>query len=292
MNIIFNIQGGLGKNIMGTAMCQVIKKKYPDSNLIVVSAYKDVFLNNPLVYRSYTHEEQKNLYSDFIEDCETMFMVSDPYTQNDFFNDNKHLYEIWCESYGLKYNGEQPIVHLSKAEKQYYDSIYKLDRPIFLLQSHGGSKDQGMMYNWSRDMPDVLIKKIIEKYKKSHVIVHVKNPEQPVYDDTLQALDSYRSIAYLISLSNKMLVIDSFCQHMAIAMKKQSVVLWCGTNPDVFGYEKHLNVKSNRHTKPLPKERQGYKQIELVERIENIPYNDLNEIYDFDETCKLLNKLK
>ena len=292
MNIIFNIQGGLGKNIMATAVCQVIKKKYPDSNLIVISAYKDVFLNNPLVYKIFTHEEQKNIYSDFIEDCETIFMVAEPYLQNDFFNDNKHLYDIWCESYGLKYDGEQPIIYFSEAEKQYYSSIYKLDRPIFLLQSHGGAKNQGMMYNWSRDMPDVLIKKIIDKYKNSYAIVHVKNPEQPVYNDTLQAIDSYRSIAYLISISDKMLLIDSFCQHMAIAMKKQSVVLWCGTNPNVFGYEKHLNIKSNKHTKPLPRERKGYKQIDLIERIEDIPYNNLNEIYDFDEICKSLNKLK
>lgn len=292
MNIIFNIQGGLGKNIMATAMCQVIKKKYPDSNLIVISAYKDVFLNNPIVYKTYTHEEQKNLYYDFIEDQDTLFMVSDPYTQNDFFNDKKHLYNIWCETYGLEYNEEKPIIYLSKAEKQYYSSIYNINKPILLFQSHGGAKEQGMMYNWSRDMPDFLIKKIIEKYKKTYTIVHVKRPEQPVYNDVLQALDSYRSIAYLISISNKMLVIDSFCHHMAIAMKKQSVVLWCGTNPDVFGYKEHLNVKSNKHTKSLPKERQGYKQIELVERIEDIPYNDLNEIYDFDEICKLLNKLK
>lgn len=292
MNIIFNIQGGLGKSIMATAMCQVIKKKYPNSNLIVISAYKNVFLNNPIVYKTYTHEEQKNLYHDFIEDQDALFMVSDPYTQNDFFNDKKHLYNIWCETYGLEYNGEKPVIYLSKPEKQYYDSIYQLEKPVLLLQSHGGGKEQGMMYNWSRDMPDVLIKKIIKKYKKTHTIVHVKNPEQPVYNDVLQALDSYRSIAYLISISDKMLVIDSFCHHMAIAIGKQSVVLWCGTNPNVFGYKEHLNVKSNNHTKPFAKEKQGYKQIEFIERIEDIPYNDLNEIYNFDEICKLLNKIK
>ena len=46
MNIIFQINGGLGKCIMATAVCAAIKKKYPKSNLIVISAYSDVFLNN------------------------------------------------------------------------------------------------------------------------------------------------------------------------------------------------------------------------------------------------------
>ena len=49
MNIIFQIEGGLGKSIMATAMVKVIKNHYKDSTLIVVTPYPDVFLNNPQV---------------------------------------------------------------------------------------------------------------------------------------------------------------------------------------------------------------------------------------------------
>jgi hypothetical protein len=48
MNIIFQISGGIGKCVMATAVCEAIKKQYPDSRLIVVSGYADVFLNNPV----------------------------------------------------------------------------------------------------------------------------------------------------------------------------------------------------------------------------------------------------
>ena len=51
MNIIFGIDGGLGKSIMATAIVQAIKKKFKKSNLVVVTAYPDVFLNNPFVNR-------------------------------------------------------------------------------------------------------------------------------------------------------------------------------------------------------------------------------------------------
>ena len=47
MNIIFQINGGIGKVVMATAVCEAIKKKYPDSKLITISGYSDFFLNNP-----------------------------------------------------------------------------------------------------------------------------------------------------------------------------------------------------------------------------------------------------
>ena len=47
MNIIFQVEGGLGKSIMATAMIKVIKKRYKNSHLVVVTGFQDVFLNNP-----------------------------------------------------------------------------------------------------------------------------------------------------------------------------------------------------------------------------------------------------
>jgi uncharacterized phage-like protein YoqJ len=45
MNIIFTIQGGLGKSVVGTAVCKAIKKKYPSCKLIVLTGYPEVFTN-------------------------------------------------------------------------------------------------------------------------------------------------------------------------------------------------------------------------------------------------------
>jgi ADP-heptose:LPS heptosyltransferase len=54
MNIIFQINGGIGKCVMATAVCEAIKKQYPDCKLIVVSAYADAFTNSPFVDRALT----------------------------------------------------------------------------------------------------------------------------------------------------------------------------------------------------------------------------------------------
>ena len=53
MNIIFQIEGGLGKSILGTAVVKVIRKHYKNANIIVVSHYPEVFLNNPDVNKIY-----------------------------------------------------------------------------------------------------------------------------------------------------------------------------------------------------------------------------------------------
>ena len=101
MNIIFQINGGIGKCVMGTAICEILKKKYPESKLIVVSGYPDVFLNNPFVDRAYAFGEHKYFYSDYIENGDFKIFAHDPYL------DTEHLK-----------NEEQNGSSLSRAQKK------------------------------------------------------------------------------------------------------------------------------------------------------------------------------
>ena len=48
--VIWHIQGGLGKNVAGTALIKSIKETYSDRKLIMVVSYPEIFLNNPLKY--------------------------------------------------------------------------------------------------------------------------------------------------------------------------------------------------------------------------------------------------
>ena len=45
-NIIFLVNGGLGKSIMSTAVIRAIKKQYPEYNIIVISGYEPPFTYN------------------------------------------------------------------------------------------------------------------------------------------------------------------------------------------------------------------------------------------------------
>ena len=52
-HIIFHVEGGIGKNIMATAVAEAISKAHPDRKLIVVSSWAAAWVNNPHIERFY-----------------------------------------------------------------------------------------------------------------------------------------------------------------------------------------------------------------------------------------------
>jgi ADP-heptose:LPS heptosyltransferase len=278
--IIFNIDGGVGKNFMATAVLKAIKKKYQKSNIIVITSYPDVFVGNPNVNKVIQAGKQDGIYVNYIEGKDTKVFVADPYHASDYITESKHLLEIWCDMYGVKYNGEMPEMFISKAEKQYFEPFYKIEKPIMAIQPHGGGIGQPLMYSWTRDIPTTVMQDVIEYFKNDYAILHIKRQDQISYPDTLGAIDSFRSIAILLTLSKKRLLIDSSSMHIATALNLPSVVAWIGTNPKVFGYNMHTNLIANKPTKIVDKNHPHFAKNLLFEDISTLPYNDLNEIFD------------
>ena len=289
MNVIFSIDGGLGKSIMATAVLKAIKKQYSKANILVSTGYPDVFINNPNVNRIITHANNSGIYKDFIHNKDAKVFISDPYSTSDYITESKHLIEIWCEMFGIKYNGEMPEMFLSKAEKQYFQPFYQLEKPILAIQPNGGAINQPLKYSWVRDIPAPIVEQVIEHYKNDYSIVHIKRDDQIIFQDTIGALDNFRSIAILLTLSKKRLLIDSSAMHMATALNLPSVVAWIGTSPKVFGYDMHTNIMANTPPKDYDLNHTYYQRLPLFEDISKIPYNDLNEVFNATE---IIEKLK
>ena len=283
MNVIFQVDGGLGKSIMATAVLKAIKKQYNKANIIVVSSYPDVFIGNPNVNKVLTHETMSGIYEKYIMGKEAKVFVTDPYTTSSYITEEKHLIQLWCEMYGLNYEGEKPELFISKAEKQYFESLYKLDKPIMVIQPHGGAINQPLKYGWTRDIPQPIMQDIINHYAKDYAILHVKREDQIIYENTFQALDSFRSIAVLLSMSKKRLLIDSSVMHIATALNLPSVVTWVGTNPKMFGFDIHNNIMANEPTKTPDLNHPHYSKYLLFQDISSIPYNDLYEVFDIQK---------
>ena len=289
MNVIFSVDGGLGKSIMATAVLKAIKKQYSKANILVSTGYPDVFINNPNVNRIITHANNSGIYKDFIHNKDAKVFISDPYSTSDYITESKHLIEIWCEMFGIQYNGEMPEMFLSKAEKQYFQPFYQLEKPILAIQPNGGAINQPLKYSWVRDIPAPIVEQVIEHYKNDYSIVHIKRDDQIIFQDTIGALDNFRSIAILLTLSKKRLLIDSSAMHMATALNLPSVVAWIGTSPKVFGYDMHTNIMANTPPKEYDLNHTYYQRLPLFEDISKIPYNDLNEVFN---TSEIIEKLK
>jgi ADP-heptose:LPS heptosyltransferase len=289
-NIIFSIDGGLGKSIMGTAVLSAIKKQYPNDYIIVITAYPDVFIGNPNVNKVLTHGQTTGLYKKHIMNQDCLVFIADPYNQSDYITESKHLIQIWCDMFGIKYNGEKPELFISKSERQYFEKFYRTEKPILAIQTNGGGPGQPLQYSWTRDLPEPVVHQIIEYFKDKYTILHIKREDQPTYPNTLQALDNFRSIAILLSLSKKRLLIDSSSMHIAQAMGLSSVVTWVGTSPEVFGYDNNINIIANPETRIVNTEHNYFNRHLLFEDLSTIPYNDLTEIFDVDLIIESLKK--
>lgn len=291
MNIFFQIDGGLGKSIMATAIVKAIKNNYKKSKLFVVSAYPDVFLNNPHVEQTFRSDQINGVYLKYIKDKDAKVFVEDPYRNNSFILEEEHLFQTWCKIYGIEYNNESPELYLTQPEIDYFTPFYNTPKPILAIQPNGGPQNQGFNYSWTRDLPDTTVIDIVNHFKDKYSIVHIKRKDQREYADTLVALDGFRSIAILLHLSTKRLLIDSFTQHLAAAMNKPSVVGWVTTNPGVFGYGMHTNIIRNKFTKRPLLEQAAYQAFNLAQDISSIPYNNLNEIFDSQKIIKAIEDL-
>ena len=286
--VIFTIEGGLGKSIMATAILKVIKKEYKKANIIVITGYPDVFIGNPNVNKVLHQQQAVGLYKSYIHNKDTKVFITDPYSTSDFITESNHLLKIWCDIYGLKYNGELPEIFLSKGEKEYFAPFYKLDKPIMAIQPNGGAVGQPLKYSWTRDLPSSVVNEVVSQFHNDYAILHIKREDQLMYENTIGALDSWRSIAIMLTLSTKRLLIDSSSMHVATALNLPSIVGWIGTNPKVFGYDLHTNIMANEPTKEVNIESNSYTKHLLYEDIATLPYNDFSEIFDTQAIIKAL----
>lgn len=288
MNIILQVNGGIGKVIVSTAICASIKKRYPESNLIVVSGYPDVFLGNPNVDRAYAFGQQSYFYKEYIERKEIMILGHDPYLETAHIKQEESLIETWCKLYDLPITTNVGELFLTQREIDFFSKKFVSDKPIFLMQTNGGAESD-LKYSWARDIPSYVVQDVIEKFKNDYNIVHIRRDDQLKYENTFGVSDVFRSLLVLVKLSEKRLLMDSFANHAAAALNLPSTVLWIANSPKVFGYDIHTNIVANPETK-IPELRNSYlSKYNITGDPVEFPYNSESEIFNVDD---VINSLK
>ena len=286
MNIIFSIQGGLGKSVMGTAVCKAIRKKYPTDKLIVLTGYPEVFTNNREVDMAFALGQEAYFYTKYIDGQDVKIFANDPYQITEHILSKEHLIETWCKMYGLEYNGELPSVELNEREKMFFLNKYQSDKPIFILQTHGGAPQQETKYSWARDIPMNVINSVIEEFKKDYKIFHIKREDQFTFENTTPLIESFKGVACVIDRSSKRLLMDSFGQHTAAALNKNSSVLWIANKPSIFGYSIHDNIIANNETAKPDLRFSVFNKYNIVGALQEFPYNSEMDIFDVDRVIQ------
>ena len=278
MNIIFQINGGIGKVIASTAICVSIKTKYPEAKLIVVSGYPEVFLGNPHVDRAYAFGQQSYFYEEFVHDQEILVFAHDPYLETKHIKHEEHLLETWCSLYGLPVTNTTGELFLTQREIDFFSKKFVSDKPILLLQTNGGA-DSEVKYSWARDIPSYVIENVIVEFKNDYNIVHIRRDDQIQYEGVFGVSDNFRALLVLIQLSEKRLFMDSFGQHAAAALNKPSTVLWVVNKPNVFGYDMHSNIVANPETRKPELKGAYLSKYNIGGDFIEFPYNTESEIF-------------
>lgn len=283
MNIIFNIEGGLGKSIMATAVCQAIKNKYPKDNLIVLTSYPEVFICNPNVNKCFNHNNLNYFYKDYIENKKVKMMLHNPYNETNFITKSEHLIETWCNMFDIPFNGEVPKIYLTEREIKFYSNSFNSDKPIFVLQTNGGALNQEIKYSWARDIPFDLAQTIVDEFKGHYNIFHIRRENQFQLKHTIPVTADFRALAVLIKISKKRLLIDSFAQHTAKGLGLNSVVTWVANKPSQFGYDNNINILAKPETITPELKGSVFNKYQIDGNLIEFPYNSESEIFDLEE---------
>ena len=290
MKIIFQIDGGIGKSIAATAVCKAIKAQYPKSKLIVVSGYPNVFLCNPHVDKALAFNNLNYFYEENIEDQDIKMMVHNPYHETDFITLNGHLIKVWCEMFGIKYNGELPELFINNREVTFYVNHFgQFQKPILLIQTNGGAEQQQNKYSWVRDLPLGVAQQIVNYYANDYHVLHIRRKDQLPLQNTTPVEADFRALAVLIQMSSKRLFIDSFAQHAAAALGKPSVVCWVGNLPSQFGYDMHTNIVAHPPTLKPELRNSVYSRYNISGQPTEFPYNNEGEIFSVMDIINALN---
>jgi hypothetical protein len=239
--IVFQIAGGIGKNVIATAVTRAMNMQYPDRKIIILTAHPDIWINNPRVHRVIQFGQTAYFYDDFIKDKDTLIFTHDPYGSADAIYRKKHMSQVWCELCGVDYKGQVPELYFTHLERDQVEVLLNKTKPILLIQPFGGAQTNNK-YSWARDIPPYLAQRIADEFKNDYRVIQIKREDQMGLNGVDYLSHNPRVLALALMFSDKRIFIDSYMQHAAAALGLSSHVFWIGNSPAVFGYEIHKNI--------------------------------------------------
>lgn len=274
---LITIEGGLGKNVMFTALLPELKKRYED--IYILSPYYDIFKCCPEVTDAFPFGAG-TLYQELVLDKDTDVLWKEPYSNQSFIKKECHLFEAWAEEIGitLEKKGIDYIPNMSCiAEafpqiKELAEKYKKEWNKYCIVQFTGGQsplspmvddKGQPVLYNERQEAIKRNYYKgqelvdLIHKEYPDLKIVHFGLKNEPTYRDTIKIEVPYLTYSLLAESAEFIVCTDSSLQHLSTGKCKNMTVIWGETRPEHFGYSVNKNIcakhvlNSQPYFKPL-----------------------------------------
>ncbi len=257
-NIVFIVEGGLGKNIASTAVVRAIKKTFPDKRITVIAGFHDIFLQNPNVYRTYNFANPLHFYEDYINE-ETHVIRCEPYLDYKYLQKECHIVESWCRMIGIESDGINGDIHylpkeLISAELILNKYTQNQKKKLVLFQWVGGKipknkepeeLESSLMVMYKRAIPKEVAQEVTNVLKDKGYIVGIIGHENfPKIENSHLIAYPPRTTTALLKFAHSFISIDSFLQHASVTneIQRKGVVVWGGTHPTCLGYKDNVNL--------------------------------------------------
>jgi len=261
---VVTVEGGLGKNVMFTAVLKELSKKY--EKIYVLSPYFDVFKACPYVTDAFPMGQVAMLYQQLCLDDDCDVLWKEPYTNQKFIKKQVHLFDAWAEELGIKLSEKAmdmvPCIErydeLPNVPLQVNELLRQLNGQKFILvQFCGGQSplspqfddkgnpipysdhNEGLKRNYYKGQE--LIDLLHREYPQ-HRILHFALPNEPNYNGADKVQAPYLVFHELCKSADKVVCTDSSLQHLATGVCKDVTVIWGETRPEHFGYNCNKNI--------------------------------------------------
>ncbi|NCB47715.1 hypothetical protein EOM81_11945, partial [bacterium] len=138
--IVFQVPGGLGANIMKTAVLKQLREENKDAIIHVKASYPDVFKNLDFIDDYFSGPPQQIIHGAYKNYKDFEFMgENEPYLDADYRKKKAHFIEAACRRNGLKKpKSKTGIISLTQKEKKDVKKI--LDQILSQMPNAKGKK--------------------------------------------------------------------------------------------------------------------------------------------------------
>ena len=289
--VILHANGGIGKNVVATAVLKAIKKKY-DLPIYVVTGWPEIYKFDPNVERVFKFGAPQYFYEDNIKRGNPLILAQEPYLSTQHIVERKPLRQSWIEMYGMEYDNEYPELHFNHRHHEIVRQNFQRDKPTVLIQTNGGAPDpEGKrLYSWARDMPMITAQGVVDRLKSKYHFFQICYNEQQVLKDAepIQGLNEMELFALLKETKGRVLI-DSSMQHGAGAMNLPSTVVWIANEPEVWSYTCHNHILPKVEKKFDTPAKDLYQRYDIGGSTDEYPY-ETDDIFDVDEIVSSVEK--
>lgn len=262
-NLLFHLNGGMGKCILATAVIRSYKTANPESKVVVVSGYPEVFVNNLDVHKNFSFSSPY-LWKDYYGQPGWKVSAHDPYMEESWIKNEKlHLIDIWCNLLGVKSVQKTPLLFFSGPEVDELQRMIQTPKPLMVVQSTGGSNPASR--SWTRNPPHNEFDEFLGRFAETHFIAHICLPETPALANVHQRIENLnrRQAMCLAHYGAEFVGIDSFGMHSRAAnLNAGPTVIFFPLEESVdrLGYQKNnwSNVVPVQEVQDLLKTHQDY----------------------------------